>query len=132
MSNTDPISDMLARIRNAGQARHPSLKCPSSKLKLAVARVLADAGYLDSVGVEAEGGRPVLSIRLRYGANGESVIDGMRRVSKPSRRVYVEVEEIPRVRSGLGTAVISTNKGVLSDAAAREQRVGGELLCEVW
>jgi small subunit ribosomal protein S8 len=130
--STDPISDMLTRIRNAGQARHPSLKCPSSKLKLAVARVLAEAGYLESVAVEAEGGRPVLNIKLRFGADGRSVIDGLRRVSKPSLRVYVEAEKIPRVRSGLGTAVISTNKGVLSDAAAREQRVGGELVCEVW
>jgi small subunit ribosomal protein S8 len=129
---TDPISDMLARIRNAGQARHPGLKVPSSKLKLAVARVLADAGYIESVGVEAEAGRPVLNIKLRFGANGKSVIDGMRRVSKPSRRVYVEADAIPRVRSGLGTAVLSTNKGVISDAVAREQRVGGELLCEIW
>jgi small subunit ribosomal protein S8 len=129
---TDPISDMLARIRNAGQARHPSLLVPSSKLKLAVARVLTEAGYLESVNVEAKEGRPVLRIQLRLGPDGRSVIDGMRRVSKPSRRVYVEADSIPRVRSGLGTAVLSTNKGVLSDAAAREQRVGGELLCEVW
>jgi small subunit ribosomal protein S8 len=129
---TDPLSDMLARIRNAGQARHPSLLVPSSKLKLAVARVLADAGYLESVTVEAKEGRPVLNIKLRIGASGRSVIDGMRRVSKPSRRVYAHADEIPRVRSGLGIAVLSTNKGVLSDAAAREQRVGGELLCEVW
>jgi small subunit ribosomal protein S8 len=130
--STDPISDMLTRIRNAGQARHPSLKCPSSKLKLAVARVLVEAGYLESATVEAEGGRPVLNITLRLGADGRSVIDGLRRVSRPSLRVYVQAESIPRVRSGLGTAVISTNKGVLSDAAAREQRVGGELVCEVW
>jgi small subunit ribosomal protein S8 len=129
---TDPISDMLARIRNAGRARHPSLTVPSSKLKLAVARVLADAGYLGAVSVEAQAGRPVLNIQLRFGADGKCVIDGMRRVSKPSRRVYVGAEAIPRVRSGLGTAVLSTNKGVISDAAAREQRVGGELLCEVW
>jgi small subunit ribosomal protein S8 len=130
--STDPISDMLTRIRNAGQARHPSLKCPSSKLKLAVARVLVEAGYLESATVEAEEGRPVLNIKLRLGADGRSVIDGLRRVSRPSLRVYVQAESIPRVRSGLGTAVISTNKGVLSDAAAREQRVGGELVCEVW
>ena len=129
---TDPISDMLARIRNAGQARHVSLQVPSSKLKLAVARVLTEAGYLESVNVEAQGGRPVLTIKLRVAANGRSVIDGMRRVSKPSRRVYVQADSIPRVRSGLGTAVLSTNKGVISDAAAREQRVGGELLCEIW
>ena len=129
---TDPISDMLARIRNAGQARHASLQVPSSKLKLAEARVLSEAGYLESVNVEAKGGRPVLAIKLRIAANGRSVIDGMRRVSKPSRRVYVQADSIPRVRSGLGTAVLSTNKGVISDAAAREQRVGGELLCEIW
>ncbi len=129
---TDPIADMLARIRNAAQARHTSLRCPSSKLKLAVARVLADAGYLDTVSVEAEGGRPVLHIKLRFDADGECVIDGLRRVSKPSRRVYVDADSIPRVRSGLGLAVLSTNKGVLSDAAAREQRLGGELVCEVW
>jgi small subunit ribosomal protein S8 len=129
---TDPISDMLARIRNAGQARHTALRVPSSKLKLAVARVLAEAGYIESVAVEAEAGRPVLNIQLRFGANGRSVIDGMRRVSRPSRRIYVDADAIPRVRSGLGTAVLSTNKGVISDAAAREQRVGGELLCEVW
>ena len=129
---TDPLSDMLARIRNAGQARHPSLVVPSSRLKLAVARVMADAGYLAGVTVEAQGGRPVLNIQLRFGGDGKSVIDGMRRVSKPSRRVYVDADAIPRVRSGLGTAVLSTNKGVISDAAAREQRVGGELLCEVW
>jgi small subunit ribosomal protein S8 len=129
---TDPISDMLTRIRNAARARHGELRCPSSKLKLAVARVLADNGYLDSVQVEAEAGRPMLRIRLRLGEDGRTVIDGLRRVSRPSRRVYVSAEAIPRVRSGLGLAVLSTNKGVMSDAAAREQRVGGEVVCEVW
>ena len=129
---TDPVSDLLARIRNAGQARHAEIICPSSKLKLAVAKVLVANGYLDTVSVEAREGKPVLRIRLRYTPDGRFLIDGMRRVSKPSRRVYVAAEEIPRVRSGLGTAVLSTNKGVISDAAAREQRVGGELLCEVW
>ena len=129
---TDPVSDLLARIRNAGQARHAELVCPSSKLKLAVAKVLADNGFLDSVAVEAQEGKPVLRIRLRYGADGRSLIDGMRRVSKPSRRAYVDVKRIPRVRRGLGIAVLSTPRGVLSDREAREQKVGGEVVCEVW
>jgi len=129
---TDPLGDMLARIRNAYQAGHADLACPSSQLKLAVARVLAEEGFLSSVEVEAHEGKAQLRIRLRYGSDGRPIVDGMRRVSRPGRRVYVGAGEIPRVRSGLGTAVLSTNKGVISDAAAREQRVGGELLCEVW
>jgi small subunit ribosomal protein S8 len=131
MSMTDPVSDLLARIRNAGQARHAELICPSSKLKLAVAKVLVEGGFLDAVSVEAQDGKPVLRIRLRY-AEGRSLIDGMRRVSKPSRRVYVDVRHIPRVRRGLGIAVLSTPRGVLSDREAREQQVGGEVVCEVW
>jgi small subunit ribosomal protein S8 len=128
---TDPVSDLLARIRNAGQARHAELLCPSSKLKLAVAKVLAEAGFLESVAVEAQEGKPMLRIRLRY-AEGRPLIDGLRRVSKPSRRVYVDVRHIPRVRRGLGLAVLSTPRGVLSDREAREQKVGGEVVCEVW
>jgi small subunit ribosomal protein S8 len=131
MSMTDPVADLLARIRNAGQARHAELICPSSKLKLAVAKVLVEGGFLDAVSVEAQDGKPVLRIRLRY-AEGRSLIDGMRRVSKPSRRVYVDVRHIPRVRRGLGIAVLSTPRGVLSDREAREQQVGGEVVCEVW
>lgn len=131
MSMTDPVADLLARIRNAGQARHAELICPSSKLKLAVAKVLVDGGFLDAVSVEAQDGKPVLRIRLRY-AEGRSLIDGMRRVSKPSRRVYVDVRHIPRVRRGLGIAVLSTPRGVLSDREAREHQVGGEVVCEVW
>jgi small subunit ribosomal protein S8 len=128
---TDPVSDLLARIRNAGQARHAELTCPSSRLKLAVAKVLVEGGFLDSVGVEAQEGKPVLRIRLRY-TDGRPLIDGLRRVSKPSRRVYVDVRHIPRVRRGLGIAVLSTPRGVLSDREAREQQVGGEVVCEVW
>jgi small subunit ribosomal protein S8 len=129
---TDPVSDLLARIRNAGQAKHPDLVCPSSKLKLAVAKVLVENGYLDSVAVEAEAGKPVLRIRLRYGPDGQSLIDGMRRVSKPSLRSYVNAKQIPQVRHGLGIAVLSTPRGVLSDRQAREENVGGEVVCEVW
>ena len=129
---TDPVSDLLARIRNAGQARHPDLRCPSSKLKLAVARVLVEAGFLESVEVENEGVKPTLHIRLRYGPDGRTLIDGMRRVSKPSLRVYVDAKHVPKVRHGLGIAVLSTPRGVLSDDAAREANVGGEVVCEVW
>jgi small subunit ribosomal protein S8 len=129
---TDPVGDMLTRIRNAGLARHASTTVPSSKLKLALARVLQEEGFLDDVRVEAAEGRPVLRLVLRYGDQGELIIDGIRRISKPSRRVYVGAGEIPKVRNGLGVAVLSTNLGVLSDRTAREQSVGGELLCEVW
>jgi len=129
---TDPVSDLLARIRNAGQARHAEIVCPSSRLKLAVAKVFVANGYLDAVTVEARDGKPVLRIRLRYTQDGRFLIDGMRRISKPSLRRYVDVRHIPNVRRGLGMAVLSTPNGVLSDREAREQNVGGELVCEVW
>jgi len=129
---TDPIGDMLARIRNAGRARHADATCPSSRQKLALARVLHEAGFLGAVRVEAQDGHPVLVLGIRYDDRGRSLIDGMRRVSRPGRRVYVGREEIPRVRRGLGIAVLSTSKGILSDRQAREQKIGGELLCEVW
>jgi small subunit ribosomal protein S8 len=129
---TDPIADMLTRIRNGAQARHAQVRCPSSRLKLGVARVLAQEGFLSEVREEAESGRPTLVIELRYDADGASVIDGIRRVSRPGRRVYVGVGGIPKVRNGLGVAVLSTPRGVLADRAAREAKVAGELLCEVW
>jgi small subunit ribosomal protein S8 len=129
---TDPIADMLARIRNAALARHPELRCPSSKTKLAIARVLSEAGYLDEPRVEGDEGRATLVMRVRYGPDGQPRLDGLRRVSRPSRRVYVGKGEVPRVRNGLGVAVISTSKGILSDRAAREAEVGGEILCEAW
>ncbi len=129
---TDPIGDMLTRIRNGAQARHAQVRCPSSRLKLGIARVLAREGFLSDVREEAESGRPTLVIDLRYDADGASVIDGIRRVSRPGRRVYVGVGGIPKVRNGLGVAVLSTPRGVLADRAAREAKVAGELLCEVW
>jgi small subunit ribosomal protein S8 len=129
---TDPISDMLARIRNAGNARHTKAVCPSSKARLAVARVLQKSGFLGDVQVEARDGHPVMVLGIRYDANGWALIDGMRRVSKPSRRVYVAKGAVPRVRQGLGVAVLSTSRGIISDAEAREQGVGGEVMCEVW
>lgn len=129
---TDPVSDMLARIRNAQQARHAEMACPSSKLKLAVAKVMSQCGYLGDVRVEAREGRPILVASLRYDADGDPLIDGLRRVSRPGRRVYVGAGEIRSVRNGLGTAVLSTSKGVVSDKVARTESVGGEVLCEVW
>ena len=129
---TDPISDMLTRIRNAGTARHGQTACPSSKEKLAVAQVLRKAGFVGAVQVEAREGHPTLVIGIRYDAEGRALIDGLRRISKPSRRVYVGKEEIPRVRHGLGVAVLSTSRGIISDVEAREQGVGGEVVCEVW
>jgi small subunit ribosomal protein S8 len=129
---TDPVADLLARIRNAGNAHHPEIRCPSSQLKLAVAKVLSGEGYLGPVRVENVDGKDVLVAGVRYDGAGRPLIAGLRRVSRPGRRVYVGRGAIPKVRSGLGVAVISTSKGVVADRVARETAVGGELLCEVW
>jgi small subunit ribosomal protein S8 len=129
---TDPIADMLARIRNAGMAKHQEMVIPASNTKLAIARVLVETGFLEDVRVEAREGRATLVVRMRYDDDGQPLVDGLKRVSRPGRRVYVGHEEIPRVRNGLGVAVISTSKGILSDRAAREASIGGEVLCEVW
>jgi small subunit ribosomal protein S8 len=129
---TDPIGDMLARIRNGGRARHREVRCGSSRVRLAVAKVLEQEGFVGAVRVEASEGRPELVVEIRYEATGRPLIDGLRRVSKPGRRVYVGAKEIPKVRNGLGVAVVSTSKGVMSGRVAREQSLGGELLCEVW
>lgn len=129
---TDPVADMLTRIRNAGRAGHPETTLASSRMKLAIARVLEQEGFIEGVRVETALGKPILRIRLRYGDDGQLLIDGIRRVSRPSRRVYVRAASVPKVRNGLGISVLSTNKGVMSDRSAREQHVGGEILCEVW
>ena len=129
---TDPIADLLARIRNGAHARHTRVRCPASKQKLAIANVLSESGFVGDVRVEQEGARRMLTVGLRYDAEGRPVIAGMRRVSRPGRRVYVGCASIPRVRSGLGLAVLSTSRGILSDRAARDAKLGGELLCEVW
>lgn len=129
---TDPIADMLTRIRNAGQARHREVVCSSSRVRLSVARVLAEEGFLGTVKVEARDGKAALVMAVRYDENGKPLIDGIRRVSRPGRRVYVGHDEIRKVRNGLGVAVVSTSRGVVSDRAAREAGVGGEILCEVW
>ena len=129
---TDPISDMLTRIRNAGIARLDQTECPFSKQKLAIARVLEEAGFIGGVRTEFHQGHPTLVLAIRYDEYGKPLIDGLRRVSKPGRRVYVGAREVPKVRNGLGISVISTSKGILSDEAAREASIGGEVVCEVW
>jgi small subunit ribosomal protein S8 len=129
---TDPIGDMLTRIRNAGTARHHETWCPHSKLKASIAKLLHEEGFLGEIHDDERDGHRVLVMQIRYDDAGSALIDGMRRVSKPSRRVYVGQDEIPKVRNGLGIGVISTSKGVMTDRAARESSVGGEYLCEVW
>jgi small subunit ribosomal protein S8 len=129
---TDPISDMLARIRNGALARHDRVEMPHSNLKKNIADVLKSEGYVDDVR-ESEGeGKKTLTLVLRYGRGKDSAIDGVRRVSAPGRRVYVRYDRIPRVRSGMGISILSTSRGVMTDRQALEQKVGGELLCEVW
>lgn len=127
---TDPVSDMLTRIRNAALARHERTLVPASKLKRNIAEILKNEGYIADV--RAEGDDRTLTIVLKYGRDRTSVIDGIRRISRPGRRVYVSHDRIPRVLSGLGISILSTSRGVMSDREARRQKLGGELLCEVW
>jgi small subunit ribosomal protein S8 len=129
---TDPISDMLARIRNAALARHDRTEMPHSALKERVAKVLKAEGYVDDFRVADGETNKVLTVVLRYSGERESAIDGIRKISTPGRRVYVRYDRIPRVKSGIGISILSTSHGVMSDADARAKRVGGELLCEVW
>jgi small subunit ribosomal protein S8 len=130
---TDPIADMLTRIRNASMARHDRVELPHSHLKEHVAGVMKSEGYLDDVRVSETDVSPrVLTLVLRYGRDRQSAIDGVRRVSTPGRRVYVRHDHIQRVCSGMGISILSTSRGVMTDREARRQRVGGELLCEVW
>ncbi len=130
MNITDPVSDMLTRIRNAGRAEKETVVMPSSKLKVALAKVLQENGYIAGFDVTGDK-KKELAIELKY-YHGAPVIEGLRRVSKPSRRVYVSGSDIPRVLGGLGIAVLSTSAGVMADRAARSQNIGGEVLCYVW
>ncbi len=132
MSMTDPIADMLTRIRNATMVRHDRTDIPASRMKLEIAKLLKQEGYIRTFKVLEEGPQGVLRVYLKYSPEGEPVIHGLQRVSKPGRRVYRGVDELPRVRNGLGVALISTNAGVLTDEQARRLRVGGEVLCEIW
>ena len=132
MTMTDPIADMLTRVRNASSAMHDEVSIPSSKIKENIARILVDEGYVDSYEVDADNGHPVIKIRLRYSDERERVIAGIRRISKPGRRVYRGAQELPRVLGGLGVAIISTSQGVMTDKQARRAKVGGEVLAYVW
>jgi len=129
---SDPIADMLTRIRNAARVRRQQVKIPASKLKVGIAKVLQDEGYVEGYSVIEDGRQGILRVDLKYGPRGEDVINRLQRVSTPGRRVYRSVEHLPRVLDGLGIAIVSTNKGVLSDRRCREENIGGELLCTVY
>lgn len=128
---TDPIADMLTRIRNAALARHDRTEMPASKMKKAVANILKSEGYIADV-KDSDGDTDKITIVLKYGRDRTSAIDGVRRVSRPGRRVYVKHDRIPRVLSGLGISILSTSHGLMSDRDARKHKLGGELICEVW
>jgi len=132
MNLTDPVADFLTRIRNAQRARHQKLDVPASKLKAEIARILKEEGYIANYKPAEEEGLKVLRVYLKYGPNNESVIRDLKRISKPGCRVYVGKEEIRRVQGGLGIAILTTPKGVMTGRQARRENVGGELLCEVW
>jgi small subunit ribosomal protein S8 len=130
---TDPIADMLTRIRNAARVRKTKISLPSSRLKVRIAELLRDEGFLSSVSESTDGPRQILELEVKYLPNGtQPVLRGVRRESKPGQRVYVSYNEIPRVQSGQGVAILSTSKGVITDRQARKQKVGGELICAVW
>ena len=132
MQITDSIADMLTRIRNANSAKHDTVKIPASNMKKAIAQILVDEGYVKSFKVEDDGIQGMIEITLKYGPNKSQVITGLRRVSKPGLRIYSNVEDIPQVMKGLGIAILSTSKGIMTDKKARAEKVGGEILAFVW
>ena len=132
MQITDPIADLLTRIRNASTAKHPSVEIPASNMKKAICQILVDEGYIKGMQVKNDTVQGTIVVTLKYQANGEPVISGLRRVSKPGLRVYVGADELPRVLRGLGIAIVSTSKGVMTDKAARAAHVGGEVLAFIW
>ena len=132
MSMTDPIADMLARIRNAASAAHEEVLIPASKMKASIAKILAEEGFVDGYEMVENGGHPSLKITLRYSEEREPAIAGIRRISKPGRRVYRGATDLPRVLGGLGVAIVSTSRGVMTDKEARRERVGGEIVAYVW
>ena len=133
MTMSDPIADMLTRIRNANMAKHDTVDVPASRMKTAIAQILLDEGYIAKYDIIEDGNFTTIHITLKYGANKtEKIISGIKRISKPGLRVYASKDELPRVLGGLGTAIISTNQGVVTDKKARELQVGGEVLAFVW
>ena len=134
MSMTDPIADMLTRIRNANTAMHDTVRMPSSKLKESIAKILESEGYIEGFNAEADATRPgrVLEIRLKYSPERKRTISGIKRISKPGLRVYAKRDKLPRVLGGLGIAILSTSRGLVTDKQAAKQGIGGEILCYVW
>ncbi len=132
MQTTDAIADMLTRIRNASSAKHDSVKIPASNMKKAIAQILVDEGYIKGFTVEDDGKQGVIEVQLKYGPNKSQVITGLRRVSKPGLRIYSSCEDMPKVMKGLGTVIVSTPKGVMTDKDARKANVGGEVLAFIW
>ena len=132
MQITDPIADMLTRIRNANNAKHDTVDVPASNMKKSIAQILLDEGYIKNFQLIDDGTQGVIRISLKYGAGKEKVISGLRRVSKPGLRVYAGADELPKVLKGLGIAIVSTSKGVMTDKKARENHIGGEVLAFVW
>jgi len=129
---TDPIADMLTRIRNANSMRYKEVEVPASKMKNEIARILKDEGFIENYKIEKRDVQDMIVLTLKYGSKKERVITGLKRISKPGLRVYAKVEEIPRVLNGLGIAIISTPKGILTDKEARRENVGGEVLAYIW
>jgi len=132
MSMSDPLADMLTRIRNASKANYPSVDIPLSKVKKGIATILKQEGYINDFAIIDEGPQGVLRVDLKYDQNDKAVITGINRVSKPGRRMYTRSDSIPKVMSGLGVAILSTSNGVMTDIEARKRGVGGEILCKVW
>ena len=133
MSMSDPVADMLTRIRNANTAKHDTVDVPSSKMKEAIAKILTDEGYIAGYEIIEEGIKKTMKITLKYGVDkNEKVISGIKRISKPGLRVYANTDELPRVLGGIGTAIVSTNKGIITDKEARKLGVGGEVIAYVW
>ena len=132
MNITDPIADLLTRIRNASQAKHPTVDVPASNMKKAIAQILVEEGYVKSYTVTEDDKQGVITITLKYTETNAPVITGLRRISKPGLRIYTSCEDMPKVMKGIGTAIISTPKGVMTDKKARKENVGGEVLAFVW
>lgn len=132
MGMTDPIADFLTRIRNANSIGMKQVSSPSSKMRVAIAEILKEEGFINDFSVEEDNKQNVITLDLKYGANDEKVIGGLRRISKPGLRIYAGAEEVPKVLNGLGIAIVSTSNGVITDKEARQQNVGGEVLAYVW
>ena len=132
MTMTDPIADMLTRIRNANTVGHETVEIPASKMKKAIAEILKEEGYIEDFEVIEDDKQGIIKVTMKYGANKEKVISGIKKISKPGLKVYAKANEVPKVLGGLGIAIISTSKGIVSDKEARKLGVGGEVICYVW